>query len=382
MFTSTVEVAGDAPVIAKRATGSAAIEALRREGDRLHRATHPGVVPVVRSAPAEGGWELLTAHAGRAVGGEVIPVPQVASLAAGVAATLADLHAIGIVHGRLDASHVLLGPHGRPVLCGFGDGCGSMVPEDDVAALGRLVHELLGGDEELEPIPERRWRGRRRWTGWERRALLLLADQASADDPTRRPTARRLAAAISEVAPAAPSEDVEPDGADPLESRRRSTAGGGDHRRRRWRAPGLAVAGLAFVAFAISRPDSGPVGSTARPPAALDEVADTHRTAAPVEGSVLVADGRRFRVGEDGDHLLLGDWSCEGELTPAAFRPSTHEVFVFDRWTVDEALEVQAAATVPDSVEMVSSIGEDGCPTLAVRTRPGVVVPIDLGAFR
>ena len=51
-----------------------------------------------------------------------------------------------MVHGRLDASHILVGDHGRPVLCGFGDGCVDARPEDDVAALGVLLGDLLGGD--------------------------------------------------------------------------------------------------------------------------------------------------------------------------------------------------------------------------------------------
>ena len=46
-------------------------------------------------------------------------VADVGGVAASVASTLADLHDAGVVHGRLDASHVLVGDGGRPRLCGW-----------------------------------------------------------------------------------------------------------------------------------------------------------------------------------------------------------------------------------------------------------------------
>ena len=208
--TIRVESVGDRPVVVKRASGRAG-ERLRREGERLERASHPGVVPLVQHGATDDGWELCTRHAGRPASAcGPLTVAQVASLAAGVASTLADLHDLGIVHGRLDASHVLVGDHGRPVLCGFGDGEPPARPADDVAALGALLDRWLGTDDAGEPIPERRWWGRRRWDGWDRRALLLLADQAVADPPTCRPTARRLAAAIADAVPDVAPLDARP----------------------------------------------------------------------------------------------------------------------------------------------------------------------------
>ncbi len=131
------------------------------------------------------------------------PVSQSAAILAAVASTVADLHEIGLVHGRLDPTHVVIGPDGRPRLCGMGGpGAGEPdpTPAHDVLALGQLIDGLLGVDVELEPIPEKRW-GRRRWSGYHRRALQTLADQATDTDPARRPTARALAAAIAEAVP-------------------------------------------------------------------------------------------------------------------------------------------------------------------------------------
>jgi len=383
--TTGVEVLGDDAVVVKRASGGgSAVEALRREGERLRQASHPGVVSVLRSAPVGEGWELVTAHGGRSLATLGHPtVAQVAGIVAGVSATLADLHEMGITHGRLDPSHVVVGDSGRPRLCGLGDGSAPASAEDAVAAVGQLLVDLLGRDEDAEPIPDRRWGPRRRWNGWERRALLLLADQATAEEASRRPTARRLAAAVSEAVPApAPRASVmaeKPAGEhDPIE-RLRPTGEAAAGRRRPWLLLAAAVAGGVLVVTGLAwLPDGDPV-PVATGDAGAGPAADI-RVAAPVRGSVLVADGKRYRVGEPGDHLLMGDWRCDGVPTPAAFRPSTHEVFVFDRWSPDEPITVEAIATVADSVELVSD-GER-CPTLAVRTARGAVVPVALGEER
>ena len=377
--TTGVEVLGDQPVVVKRVTGGdAAVEALRREGERLRQASHPGVVSVVRSVPEQDGWELVLSHGGRSLATvDGCSAPEAAVIVAGLASTLADLHQIGITHGRIDASHVLLSDTGCPRLCGFGDGTDQAAPHDDVAALGALLEQLLGGEVDVEPMPEHRWRGRRRWRGWDRRALLSLADHASADDPSRRPTARRLAAAIAAIVPAADQvPPADPPDDDPIERLRPPLDPAASDPGRRARPIGLAIAGLllAVVAAQRFRTTDGPVAPSpveAAPPDVL--------VAEPVMGSVLVEGGRRYRVGQDGDHLLVGDWSCDGRPTPAVFRPSTHEVFVFDRWTVAEPLSVRPTDTVADAVEMVSTTRDDGCPELGLRTVRGDLVRVDPG---
>ena len=79
--------------------------------------------------------------------------------------------------------------------------CRRRAPSADVAGLGRLLRELLGSERVDEPMVERRWGRSRRSHGSHRRGLLLLADQACAEPPTRRPTAERLAAAIAAAVP-------------------------------------------------------------------------------------------------------------------------------------------------------------------------------------
>jgi hypothetical protein len=386
VVTTTVESDAGRPVVVKRAPGEVGAR-LRREGERLQRARHPGVVPVVRSGPIDGGWELATGHAGRpvaALGG--LRVPQVAGLVAGVASTLADLHGLDVVHGRVDATHVLVGEHGRPVLCGLGDGEPPARPEDDVAALGALLVDLLEGDDQGEPIPDRRWRGRRTGSAWDRRALLLLADQASAEPPTRRPTARRLAAAIAETVPGLARIEalspVAPDAVASIDSIERLRASAEvDERRSPWprRAPAVALLAAGLVGVGLLRLlGEGTEGPRlgAAPAASSTTPSPAERIATPIPGSELTSGGHTYRVGQAGDEVLVDDWDCDGERTPALLRPATGEVFVFPRWAEDGSLSVAPVARVIGAEALVSASVGAACPGLAVRTADGDLVAI------
>jgi hypothetical protein len=206
----TVDLDGDTLVAVKTAAGAQAVDRLRHEATRLADAAHPGVVSLVAcrdlepAVPADGGagepsCELRTAYAGEPLTRWTGSVADVAGVAASVASTLADLHDAGIVHGRLDASHVLLGDAGRPRLCGWSgpDGAG---PVDDVAAWGRLVEDLLT----RAPSPRRGLRAAARGAGpAARRALLAVVDRATDPVPTRRPSARVLADMVMTAVPGA-----------------------------------------------------------------------------------------------------------------------------------------------------------------------------------
>lgn len=199
--TRTEVRAGDErPVVVRVALDDLGRATLEREADRLARARHPGVVEVL----ARHDDELTLAWAGAETLATARPsVTAAAGLLAAVASTVADLHGLGVVHGRLDPSHVVLDAAGHPRLCGLrGPDPDERVPgpADDVLALGELADHLLGPDAELEPIPDRRW-GRRRWAGFHRRALQTLADRATDPDPARRPTAREFARAVAEAVP-------------------------------------------------------------------------------------------------------------------------------------------------------------------------------------
>lgn len=206
-----VEAAGDLPTVTKSARGTAA-RRLRVEATALAAARHPGVVRVVEGSPTsldDGTVVLRTHFVGSRTLATLGPVDatRAAGLIASLAATVADLHDMGIVHRRLTADHVVLASDGRPILCGFAEA--GKVPRagqasaDDVEQLGTLLRDLVAdAPAELEEPPSRRLVRRRSDTHL-RGALLNLADQATADEWGRRPTARQLAAAISSTAPGA-----------------------------------------------------------------------------------------------------------------------------------------------------------------------------------
>lgn len=359
-----VHAAGSEAVVVRRATGPDAPR-LRATGERLVAAAHPGVAEVVSSQGSADEWELRVVHAGRPV--EILTpmhAQQVAAIAAALSATLADLHEAGIVHGRIDSSHVLIGSHGRPVLCGFGPQLEPPAsPEDDIAAMGALIVELLGDEQEPKLFPDRRWTRPRR-EGWERRALLLVADHACAEPATRRPSARRLAAEIAAAVPSATITAIE------------------RHERTGRRLPGLVrallgVAVLGLGAMRLVEPGSRPEVGLSAPPATTSTSAASD-TREPLPREVVVVDGitvsvgeRRYRVGQPGDLVVVGDWDGDGEPTPAVLRPGTGEVFVFTAWADARGdVVVEAIDRVEGARELAAQPGIGG-DALIVRRSDG-----------
>ena len=348
-------------------------ELLRREAAVLAAARHPGVVEVA----AEGEGRLVLRFAGtRTLADLRPPVERAAALGAALAATVADLHALNIRHGRITPSRVVLDSSGRPVLCGFGAAAlrGEPGPStaDDVAGVGAVLRSLVGDDAELEPIPERRLGGRRAWTGALRGALLTLADQATADDPLRRPSARALAASIADLVPAPPAA---PEARRPFPTR-------------------VAVAAAVVLVVAVAAVSFGqrsPLDAAAAPPiepgpalrtiecppvtgVAVDHDGDGCPSAAVVGAGVVEIDGVRYGVGRSGDVLAVGDWDCDGIATVADVRPATGEVFVFDRWAAEEdEVVVTPVTTVAGAVDVDAADPDgDGCPALVVVDGDGV----------
>lgn len=196
-----VDAAGR-PVLVKLARTPAGCRRLAGEAAALALLAHPDVVRVVGHDAAAGTAALRLAWVGPHTLATVAPAPPaaVARVLAGVAATVADVHAAGLTHRRVTADHVLLGPDGRPVLTGFAAAVASarVSPADDVAALGDLVVALVGAAAPVPLLPDRR-RARPRRDDGLRAALLTLADRAQGDDPRRRPTAAALAAALGDL---------------------------------------------------------------------------------------------------------------------------------------------------------------------------------------
>ena len=375
-----VQTDGGRAVVLRTATGPD-VAALRCVGERLRSAAHPGVVEVLRSEGTDDRWELHLVHGGRPVDvGGPLGVAEVAGMAAAVAATLADLHAAGIVHGRIAGGHVLVGAHGRPLLCGFGSAPPPEAgPDDDVAALGALIISLLGDEPDVDPIPHRRWRHATRGDAWPRRALLLVADHACAEPASRRPTARRLAAAIADAVP-----DAVMPGSSPAPRRSIAAAwalvgalvlGGGVLRLASAPDPSLeppvvpmAAASSTTVAPSTSILPTVPCTAVAVPPPGCGEEIT-------VEGTTAIVGARRYEVGSPGDRVVVGDWDGDLILTAAVLRPATGEVFVFPTWTLDGDVTVPPSVRVEGAIALLVVRVRDH-DALRIRRRDGSEVPL------
>ncbi len=141
-------------VARKPSTDDADAARLRHEAEVLTDARHPGVVELVTLESMPDGVALLTEFVGPHSLDTTGPldVERAAGLVVSLAETVADLHDLGIVHGRIDRTHVVLGPGGRPVLCGFGGGgrIGTTPPPGPPAGPG-FRDPVVTGDAALTP---------------------------------------------------------------------------------------------------------------------------------------------------------------------------------------------------------------------------------------
>lgn len=364
------------------------------EAATLAAARHPGVVELVDVV--DGALRTVRVD-GRSLADLPPLVPdEVAGVAAAVATTLADLHERGVAHGGVEPSHVLVATDGRILLCSLGRPAD---PRDDVAALGRLVAALLEA-----PPPGRRApaSGRRRPARRDRRParlgsllappagpeLAALAARAADPDPSRRPSARQVAAFVHQrvptarlpvVPPGGPALELPPGPPTPRRGRRSAVL-----------AVAVAATGLlagALLLLPAGEPGPSPAAAPPRPrpaPAptttAPEPVAERvwPRLPLDVADGVLTFDGVRYSVGDPGDALVAGDWACSGEPTVALLRPASGEVFAFDAWSRPGAdVTARPLGVVEGATSLrVTDADGDGCDDLEVERIDGAPVPV------
>ncbi|MGZ6827006.1 MAG: protein kinase domain-containing protein [Mycobacteriales bacterium] len=214
------ERSGGAPVALRRLAGGdrAAVAAVRRQATVVRSLPSPHLVRLRTTTRAGRDDVLVVDHA---AGGSLAALLQrrgtlapgeVVTAVAPLAEALGQAHAHGLVHGRLRASEVLLTADGRPLLDGLGtaalhdpedghDPTGALGASADVWALGALAHQLLTGEQPgptvlgalapRAPLP-----------------LVRAVESALAFDPTTRPSAADLAAALLAACPALPLQGV------------------------------------------------------------------------------------------------------------------------------------------------------------------------------
>lgn len=377
------------PLVVKTARPGGHAERLRREAKVLLAATHPGVVVLVSATDSvDGESTLTTRYVGGGTAAAGLPLDDVVTLARSLTATLADLHDSGLVHGRIEADHILVDPEGEAVLCGLADarladepGPGPLA-SDDVGAVGRLLAWLV------EATP-----------GAAAEALRTVAERAMADG-ANRPSMRSLATMLQTVALAhgrRPSAHRQVPPPRILPARK--------GRVRRWRLPArstLVAGGLALamttaaavlvVAYrnapspeegqpAAARTAAGGPGTSADlscPPVPTGRAADVDGDGCeePIQVSAGVVEvaGDRWQIGEPTDLAVVADWDCDGAATPVVIRPATGEVWLFPTWAgPTEGVVGHAVGRVRDPVDASAVDADgDGCPELAVIDVNGV----------
>ncbi len=428
-------------VVLKRAGSEVEAARLRREADLLEAATHPGLVELlsIDDGP-ETVLRTLAVDGPSLAEAAALGVDEVAGVVAATASTVADLHALGIVHGAVSPDHVLLVGDGRPVLCSLGHGGlvgepGVADPAGDVAALGALIEALLARGAGSEPGAE---------------ALRRLAARATAP-PAEGFSARQLSDAIHDSVPGArlarpAGSQVEPEARPgpgpaagpvtrphpaPLEGWRRAQVPGPSRAGRAARLGGVAVLGLAAAAVitvaagsglgrpagraegaapagpattgspaeaAVIGPDepAGAVAATTTSTAPATTVPPGPRAGCPTVDGPLTADvdgdgcaealryragaveagPARFAVGEAGDRVAVGDWSCSGTRTLAVLRPRTGEVFAFSAWASagGDAHAPLVGRVTGGQALRAADLDGDGCNELLVERDAGVPV--------
>jgi serine/threonine-protein kinase len=170
-------------------------ERLRAEARTLAKLEHPGIVAVhdVGRLPDGRVFTVMMLVRGEPldVRAAQVPLADRLRLFDRVCDAVSFAHAKGIVHGDLKPANIMVGAHGEVLVLDWGGGrtAGYAAPESvrehpdgraDVYALGRILHDLLGGA-----------------TGRGLRPLDSIVTRASEMDPLRRyPTVAELAADV------------------------------------------------------------------------------------------------------------------------------------------------------------------------------------------
>lgn len=118
------------------------------------------------------------------------------------------------------------------------------------------------------------------------------------------------------------------------------------------------------TAPAAPTPPTYPAACTVPPVPGPDVDGDGCPEPVAVEGRIATVGDRRVELGQDGDLAVVADHDCDGIATPVLLRPGSGELFIFPAWSLDEAVEVDAAAIIPDATGIDTR--SEPCPSVVV----------------
>lgn len=88
-------------------------------------------------------------------------------------------------------------------------------------------------------------------------------------------------------------------------------------------------------------------------------------------GVIVEHRGRRYSIGTAGDIVVIGDWDCDSEATPALIRPHTGAVVLFDAWPEPNATITMSPRWQVESVVSVQVERFDSCDQLRIHSETG-----------
>jgi hypothetical protein len=399
------------PIAIKQGFDASTRERIAQEATALAFAQQPGVVELASFEETEG--RLCTAWASGGSLEECPDLPSATKTLATAAATLADLHDRGIVHGRVQPGHILLGSNSEAWLTGFAE-CsldGSLDRLVDLKAMGVLIEQIVArnasGPRVVPPRPgsgsrpgrssrdklinDLRYAARRASNGpgepqcsmRELARLLREAVDFAPPRPNRRGAPPRrvvIAAAFAAVlgpaviaiallnrghgdeaaahplAPAAPFEAQPATTVDTTKISAETTAD----------ATGTTVAKMWPPATTIACPH--PAGA---PSADVD--GDGCPEEVTVDHAIVIVGDKHFQLSIDpNDQVLIGDWDCDGAATAAVLRVGTGVVEVFDTWPTPTApATARQVATDPQAVLLTEKADDRQCALLSITKTDG-----------
>jgi serine/threonine protein kinase len=328
-----IRAVGGRLVAVKSAGNELEVAALAREADLLRRSAHPAVVAVISFTSTIDQAELVLTAPSEYTVAERLPESIGACLdfVAALADIVADLHAVGVAHGAIRPDHVLVTEHDQPVLCGFGSAQSVIDPQlfsADVVAIGEMLAWLA-----------------RRMPSDARASRRVAAAVAKSREP--EVTARALGFAMV-------------DGQRQTKARRSNTSN-------RPALGALIAVGAIATAAALFADGGSPMvvstpSTTASPAGTRQQASDAPR---------VDVGGVSYRVGQAGDLAFFVP--CEGNDRVVVIRPTTGDLFLFDRFAAPGVpLTAQSLGRVDGAVEILPA-EVDTCSELGVATNDALL---------